>query len=269
MSGVFDTTDYHRGQDTVRTTKGSHLPRPLCCCRIRRTPRCNLLLVPPLPARLPACPHHKKKRFVLVAVELAFSFAMGVSCLIFSVNLVRKLREEDQPPYHIGGGGGGGSSEHTGPSVGLVGTNKEEYSRLTENGDGEGGGGEGEEEEEGRRRPRSGPAGLAPATTAAEFARTRGIGSLLSRNAGSRLDRYYDDSDDEYWEASTAVAMTTSNGRRPRGDAGVCCTGGGGGSWNSFKVAVLWGCETACTRIACTRELSSRLSGWDVPVLVL
>eukprot|EP00903_Cladosiphon_okamuranus_P016301 g15033.t1 len=154
--------------------------------------------------------------FVLVAVELAFSFAMGVSCLIFSVNLVRKLREEDQLPYHNGGGGGGGGSEDNCASVGLVGANKEGYSRLTENGDAEGDGGE---DREGNRRSRSGPAGQAPTTTAAEFARNRGIGSLLSRNAGSRLDRYYDDSDDEYWEASTAVAMTTSNGRRPRDDA--------------------------------------------------
>eukprot|EP00752_Nemacystus_decipiens_P014671 g13067.t1 len=152
--------------------------------------------------------------FVLVAVELAFSFAMGVSCLIFSVNLVRKLREEDQPPYHNGSGGGGGVNEYTGPSGELVRTNKDEYSRLTgsEEGEGEGGG------EGGHRGSRSGSAG--PATTAAEFARNRGIGSLLSRNAGSRLDRYYDVSDDEYWEASPAVAMTTSNGRGLLDDTG-------------------------------------------------
>lgn len=159
---------------------------------------------------------------MLVAVELAFSFAMGVSCLIFSVNLVRKLREEDQPPYTYHNGG---DSDYTGRSSTLVRTNKDEYSRLTgaEEG-GQGGGGEEEEEEGGEegnrnRGSRSGPGG--PAATAAEFARSRGIGSLLSRNAGSRLDRYYDDSDDEYWEATTAVAMTTSNERRLRGDTGV------------------------------------------------
>lgn len=179
-----------------------------------------------------ACPPAYTESFVLVAVELAFSFAMGVSCLIFSLNLVRKLREEDQPPYHNGGGGSGGS-HFTGPSVGLVRASQDNYSRLSGGEDGKEEGGreeEDDEEEEGNRgsisRPRT--TGSAPPTTAAEFARSRGIGSLLSRNAGSRLDRYYDDdSDDGGWEATTAAGTTTmSNGRKPRADAGAWITGG-------------------------------------------
>lgn len=151
-------------------------------------------------------------RFVLVAIELAFSFAMGVSCLIFSVNLVRKLREEDQPPYHrvsygVGGGRGGSGGYH-GPAAGVVrdkteesGAHDEEQQRGEE---------EGNQRSAAVRRRRTGrlgpgrPASVSATTSAADFARRRGIGSLLSRNAGSRLDVYYDDSDDEYVHTADA-----------------------------------------------------------------
>ncbi|CAM9793256.1 unnamed protein product [Scytosiphon promiscuus] len=182
--------------------------------------------------------------FVLVAIELAFSFAMGVCCLVFSVNLVRKLREEDQlPPYRHrrlssqsgsgggrGGGGGSGSSGSgsggyfTGAGVGVVRTKAGGGERYRDQGESvSGSGARSSTRRRSSRRVSTDAAAAAAAAT--EFARRRGIGSLLSRKAGSRLDRYYygggggvdddgdgyggsESDDDDYVE--TAVAMTTT-----------------------------------------------------------
>lgn len=176
-------------------------------------------------------------RFVLVAIELAFSFAMGVSCLIFSVNLVRKLREEDHTtsPYlhrhrlssHDSGGNDSGNDSgsggyFTGPGV-VRGAKAEDGERYSEQRDSVSGSGA---RSSSRRRSsaRGSTDAAAAAAAATEFARRRGIGSLLSRKAGSRLDRFYyggrgvDDDGDSYGGSEsddgdymeTAVAMTTA-----------------------------------------------------------
>lgn len=214
-----------------------------------------------------------------MAIELVVSFAMGVSCLIFSVNLVRKLREEDQPPpyhrlsYGIGGrsGSGSGSGGYSGPAAGVVRNKPERGEAEAEGEEGEEGDTHDEEQhpedgEDGnqrgrgggaaaadaaaavkrRRARRSGPGRLAaaPATTssAADFTRRRGIGSLLSRNAGSRLGVYYDDSDDDHHlQQTAAVAMMTTathpgNARGWGRDAGrrlIC-------------IRTVHGCASAC-----------------------
>lgn len=144
-------------------------------------------------------------RFVLMAIELGFSFIMGVTCLVFSVSLVRKLQEDDHPPRGYTGGGNGSGGISTGS------TNSQPFRTR----DGALGGGglrvgvvRGKNDEDLRRSgspvdPRYGG---------------RGIGSLLRRNAGSRVDLYEDSDDDDYAEA---MPMTVGGGGRL--DAGMLC----------------------------------------------
>lgn len=127
-----------------------------------------------------------------MAIELGFSFIMGVSCLVFSVNLVRKLREEDYPPRG-GSGGINAGSANAQPSrrrVGALGVGRGLRVGVVS----------GKNDEELNRRSGS----------PADLGYGRGIGSLLRRNAGSRVD-LYDDSDDDYAEA---VPMTAGGGGR-------------------------------------------------------
>lgn len=128
-----------------------------------------------------------------MAIELGVSFMVGVSCLVFSLNLVRKLSEEDQFQHRGGGDGGFGDSV-------------DRMSTATR-GVGVGGGGGGldgamvtvRKSDENLGRSRS------PAAAC-----DRGIGSLLTRHSGSRLDTY-DDSDDEYVETTATMPATTED----------------------------------------------------------
>lgn len=140
-----------------------------------------------------------------MAIELLFSFAMGVSCLVFSLNLVRKLREDDhhQPPFRSTDGRGsmfqanaqgqGGNRALSEAAAGAS-VNKNEEDLRTSG------------------------SGRSSAATDIDAQYDRGIGSLLTRSAGSRLDAYYADSDDEYMET---IALTAANGTPAAGAAGV------------------------------------------------
>lgn len=157
-----------------------------------------------------------------MAIELAFSFAVGVSCLVVSVNLVRKLRD-DHPDNIVGVGvgssysGGRGSTGSRNNNVlrGGDGVNRlgvttsgsvkgievrksEEYMRgmVTEGG-------------VGRARPLSTlPVG-------------RGIGSLLPRNASAHRDMYkYDGAvvDGEDYESDSPEEAVGALERRKEGE---------------------------------------------------
>ncbi|CAM9410828.1 unnamed protein product [Ectocarpus sp. 4 AP-2014] len=170
--------------------------------------------------------------FVLVAVELAFSFAMGVSCLLFNVSLLRKLAKEDQPTHHSqarhstgggggsnsGGGVGGGISGSIGDTaVGVARTKAEDGDRNEDQGQREGGA-----DDPWRRRGRGSSSAASAVTAGAEFGQGRGIGSLLSRRAGSRVDLYYDDdSGEDYLETVAMSTRDTAAGGRADAGAGA------------------------------------------------
>lgn len=139
-------------------------------------------------------------RFVVMAIELAFSLTVGVSCLVFSLNLVRKLREEDpdsiRPGYRSGGTSRGSSSGYyystsamhgdavVGPGVvraAGVGTGRDTVGKSgTEYMRGGGGGGGG------------GSGGTSVAVMG------RGIGSILTRNSNSQMEMYDSEEELEY-----------------------------------------------------------------------
>lgn len=207
------------------------------CARNSQTQSCDSLVMR-LPARTALhCPPRATaaQRFVLVAIELGFSFAVGVSCLVFSVNLVRKLREDDQPSYYLERDSSSGSAEST-SIAGSASTRDGRVSSLPR--------------ENGASRLSSSKtrahalAGASPefgALSTADVARRRpsgrsraslvarrrpqedrGIGSLLTRknrSSGSRLN-VYDDSDEEEEETMT---MTAGNRRSTR-DRGMIAT---------------------------------------------
>ena len=149
-----------------------------------------------------------RHRFVLVAIELGFSFAMGVSCLVFSLNLVRKLKEEVDSTARSSNrfrarlrrretraGGGIDSSDGSDNDGGRRGL----------------GGSFGPWRPGGRHRSRR----------SANAAEERGIGSLLGRNVSSRAELYRDcdydsgndvSDDSEYLET---VDMTPVTGPVP------------------------------------------------------
>lgn len=110
-----------------------------------------------------------------MAIELGVSFMVGVSCLVFSLNLVRKLREDDQYQYERWDG------------------NVVDRMRTAARGIGGGlnGGSAGKSDENLRR-------------SGSPAVRDRGIGSLLTRHSGSRLDTY--DSEDEEGETMAIAA---------------------------------------------------------------
>lgn len=109
-----------------------------------------------------------------MAIELGVSFMVGVSCLVFSLNLVRKLREDDQYQYERWDG------------------NVVDRMRTAARGIGGGlDGGSARKSDENVRRSGS------PAVV------DRGIGSLLARHPGSRLDMY---DSDEHVETMAAAA---------------------------------------------------------------
>lgn len=156
------------------------------------------------------------RRFVLMAIELGFSFAMGVSCLVFSLNLVRKLREEVDP-----------SPDQPRQQRNRY-RSRQHEAQLSDEDEG------GVERGEAFGSRRAGRylnlrrSETVPANTAA--ADGRGIGSLLRRNASSNMDlyRYSDgeDGDDEKESVNMAAVWvgggaTSSSESRPR--AGVCC----------------------------------------------
>lgn len=149
-----------------------------------------------------------------MAIELGFSFAMGVSCLVFSLNLVRKLREEVDP-----------SPDQPRQQRNRYRSSQHESQLSDEDGRGVVRG-----EAFGSRRA-GGYMNLrrseaAPVYTAA--ADGRGIGSLLRRNASSNMDfyRYSDgeDGDDEKESVNMAAVWvgggTTSSSEGQQ--RGVC-----------------------------------------------
>ncbi|CAN0264143.1 unnamed protein product [Ectocarpus sp. 8 AP-2014] len=167
--------------------------------------------------------------FVLVAVELAFSFAMGVSCLLFNVSLLRKLAKEDQPTHHSQGRhsiGDGGSNSGGGEINGSIGNTAVGVARTkAEDGDRNEAQGErvGGADDSWRRRGRGSSSAASAVTAGAEFGQGRGIGSLLSRRAGSRVDLYYDDDSGEDYLETVAMSTrdTAAGGRADAGRSSV------------------------------------------------
>lgn len=179
-----------------------------------------------------------------MAIELAFSFIMGVTCLVFSVSLVRKLQEDDHPPRgYTGGRGNGGRGNGSGGI--SAGSANSQPSRRRDGTLGGGGGGlrvgvvRGKNDEDLRRS--ASPTGLGYGG--------RGIGSLLRRNAGSRVDLYEDSDDDDY-----AEAMTVGGGDRL--DAGIiwCIVG------SSFRLPHFF----SGVGVLCAREREIHIWYWCV-----
>lgn len=141
-----------------------------------------------------------------MSIELAFSFAVGVSCLVFSLNLVRKLREDGSDN---GGGGSGDYYRHSlvrGGNNGLGGLGVQRGAVE--------GGAEVGKFEENTRRGGVGKSGV-----------DRGIGSLLKRDASSQRELY--DSADELEEAEATAVEGGGGSQGGVGGRGGRRSGGG------------------------------------------
>lgn len=129
-----------------------------------------------------------------MAIELGFAFAVGVSCLVFSVNLVRKLREEDAEGSGEGTRGAASSRGRTGGYP-----YRTNFVRGSARNLGLGVRGIGDSVTEGSVGLDGGYVRIGGGGDAGTPGIRRGIGSLLTRSVSPALEMY--DSEEEYEEA--------------------------------------------------------------------